>query len=448
MSLLYKRMFEATPDGPLLNVLMQYFTWGGTCILGKDLHKSLFGFIENKIFAIRMAAFDKISRTPTGHRLRETANREGMSASEQDDVVMQAVDGFLFAGGFGTSHLVNAALNALHSCADVANGGCSVDGPHQRARMWTEDADAFLHETARLDPPVSSVTSLLDEEKEVDVYVGTHAVKIRLPANTTVQLLISEANVDPEVFGGPTHSRERALQFDIKRPSSETQAILSWNAPLSLVQMGAAPRGCLGYSLSLDIARRTVEHFRPTSEAQLEAAAGAAADVERARALANDGGTEDFMTHISYWTTLESMWAIIWIVCCCYVAVEVKTKENPHFLDKCLRWFAQFQVLAFLAMYYDIKGLFLIAVMCSGCCCVWAYAKVRAYKRNDVLPMEENAIRCAYGVVAVIVSLGVICIRQLLYDSYNLRSYLNILYAFFVPCLLLFMYVHTQLLYL
>jgi hypothetical protein len=166
---------------------MGYFSWGGTCILGKEFHKSLFGLIEKKVFAIRMAAYNNISESPTGRRMRDIGQREGMSTKEQDDFVMQAVDGFLFAGGFGTSHLANAALDALHSCADAATGGCSVEGPRQRAAMWSEDTDAFLHEASRLDPPVSSVTSLLEKEKDVDVYVGSRAVTIRLPANTTVR---------------------------------------------------------------------------------------------------------------------------------------------------------------------------------------------------------------------------------------------------------------------
>ena len=36
---------------------------------------------------------------------------------------------------------------------------------------------------------------------------------VRFAAGTTVQLIISTANVDPEVFGGEMHSREE-VSFD------------------------------------------------------------------------------------------------------------------------------------------------------------------------------------------------------------------------------------------
>jgi hypothetical protein len=125
-------MFEAEPHDDLLDVLMGYFAYGGTCVLGKDLHKLMFGLVEKKILAIRLVAYANISSTPTGRRLRDVALREGMSPKQQDDIVMQAVDGFLFAGGFGTSHLAYASLNALHACANVG----SVGGHRAAGSLW------------------------------------------------------------------------------------------------------------------------------------------------------------------------------------------------------------------------------------------------------------------------------------------------------------------------
>jgi hypothetical protein len=437
-------MFEAQPHDHLLDVLMDYFTYGSTCVLGKDLHKLMFGLVEKKILAIRLAAYANISSTPTGRRLRDAALADGMSAKQQDDLVMQAVDGFLFAGGFGTSHLAYASLNALHACAHAADGGCAAEGPRERAVMWSSDADAFMHEAARLDPPVASVTSLLQEDKDVDVYTGTRAVKMRLPANTTVQLFISEANVDPSVFGGASHSEARALQFDIKRPSTETDEILSWNAPLSLVQMGKAPRGCIGYSLSLEIARRTVEHFRPVAAAHVQAAADAAAAEERTRVKAADDGAQ-VIESITQHDMFPFMWsanALMWVLCCLYVSVNVRILHQPRFMDSCLKWFAEFQIAAYVAMYYDVKGMFLICYMCSGGCCIWVYARVRSARNvpRDKHPQElhdECNIRVACCFVAVVTAILVLYIRNRLFDTYSTHSYLRILGTFFIPCMLL-----------
>lgn len=223
------------------------------------------------------------------------------------------------------------------------------------------------------------------------------------------------------------------------------QSILSWNAPLSIVQVGTAPRGCLGYSLSLDIARRTVEHFRPTTEAQLKAAADDAAAAERAaRELSIESAAEDVMSTVlivSQFDFMSFSYILLWIFCCLCIAIVIGTKQRCSFLEKCLEWFAKFQVLAYVSLCFDIKGAFLICVMCSGCCCVYAHAKIRAVTISNLHPLEEVAVRWTCNVVAIITSLSVVCIRALLYDSYSTRSYFNIIYAFFIPCVFLFMYV-------
>jgi len=61
-----------------------------------------------------------ISNNPTSHGLRDAARRcftlrEGMSRKKQDDAVMQAVDGFMFAGGFGTPRVCFPEC-ASHAC--------------------------------------------------------------------------------------------------------------------------------------------------------------------------------------------------------------------------------------------------------------------------------------------------------------------------------------------
>ena len=47
----------------------------------------------------------------------------------------------------------------------------------------------------------------------------------------------------------------------VSRPEEELNKILSWNGVHAKLGTGQAPRGCLGYHLSIDIAKKVVSRF-------------------------------------------------------------------------------------------------------------------------------------------------------------------------------------------
>ena len=116
--------------------------------------------------------------------------------------------------------------------------------------MWNADPRRFLLESARVDPPVASVTAVLAEDTVLPVatgmlHTGTQAISVQ--AGTTAQLALSSANRDPVVFGGAAQSVRRAREFDpLGRSEEELANILSWNGLHSRVEAGTAPRGCIG----------------------------------------------------------------------------------------------------------------------------------------------------------------------------------------------------------
>jgi len=82
--------------------------------------------------------------------------------------------------------------------------------------LWEHNSESFLLEQARLDPPVTSVTSV-SKDKVLFSYSG---MTFMLPPGTPIQLFISEANRDHNIFENPRY-------FDPTR--STHNQILSWN---------------------------------------------------------------------------------------------------------------------------------------------------------------------------------------------------------------------------
>jgi len=148
----------------------------------------------------------------------------------------------------GTFHLTSHALRRLHS------------NPRLYLPLWEKDPVAFLHEEARVDPPVTSVTGVLGTDVEIDI---VEQGKCPFAKGTPYQLVISTANVDPNVFGGQHGSKKYATAFDPSRSHSET---LSWNGRLEDVKEFKAPRGCPGYKLSMGLAKSIVGTFLPALE--------------------------------------------------------------------------------------------------------------------------------------------------------------------------------------
>ena len=133
------------------------------------------------------------------------SNEFGLSEDDAVEALQQVVDGFMFAGLLGTTHLATHTLDRIRS------------DPALYVPMYRADPEAFLLESARVDPPVTSVTAVLGEDKWIDVASGyrfTGTRRTKLSKGTTVQLTLSTANKDPKVFGGHANSKFHANRFD------------------------------------------------------------------------------------------------------------------------------------------------------------------------------------------------------------------------------------------
>lgn len=148
----------------------------------------------------------------------------------------------------GTSHLTWRTVQRIRGA------------PHVYAPLYKRDPYAFLMEQARVDPPVTSVTMVA--ARDTHLRIGRSQTRDAvLPKGATVQIILSEANRDAAVFGGPSRSQHYADTFHPSRGKDQHMKIFSWNGEEAAVRAKLAPRGCLGHDLSLSVAKQIVDAY-------------------------------------------------------------------------------------------------------------------------------------------------------------------------------------------
>ena len=218
-----------------------------------------------------------------------------------DDMLRQVIFGSMFAGLGGTYHLTSHTISRIRS------------DPDRYIPMYEHDPQSFILEQARIDPPVTSYSSLT--RAVTDLYIWpygtwcssacvrarsartlvtslkyhciTHVFErtfsivsikyyeyysplssnvtntgtLKAPVGTPQQMTIATANRDVGIFGGKSQDRSYADKFDPTRENLDR--ILSWNGVESEVAKHNAPRGCPGHDLSQALTKDVVSHVLP-----------------------------------------------------------------------------------------------------------------------------------------------------------------------------------------
>lgn len=247
---LYARMFLEVPSESDTDGLMEYLKWGSFCVLGESVNNLIMGYATNKVEQIRNNSAELIRRSKGGKEYFEIATQEGMSPEEIESNLIQITDGFMFAGMFGTTHLVTKTMALIRT------------DPIKYVAQFKANPKAFLLESSRVDPPVTSVTSLFSSEEKLE-FGRSYESTVTSSVGMTKQLLIVNANTDPLVFGGPDFSVTRANEFDPTRPQAELDQILTFNGLFPEVDARRAPRGCLGVHLVMNLAAQYIGAILP-----------------------------------------------------------------------------------------------------------------------------------------------------------------------------------------
>jgi energy-coupling factor transporter transmembrane protein EcfT len=292
----------------------------------------------------------------------------------------------MFAGMLGTTHLVTHTLERIRARPDVY------------VAAWKKNTRSFLLESARVDPPVTSVTAVLGEGKlwkhfvlrpsslahtltqffttvlffscsffsfvplvpfflllllllllffppsdqVLDIGIGkgqgTGFKRLKLLKGTTMQLTLSTANRDPHVFGGRANSKVVANSFNPNRPQEELNKILSWNGVHEQVMTGEAPRGCIGYHVSFDVATKIITKFLPAVGMETQETAERKAAHDQVTNVENDGNSVFSLKFSSLNTeVVYGVSVLTYVVFIYYMKIHFANRETKSSLTNKIR---------------------------------------------------------------------------------------------------------------
>jgi hypothetical protein len=179
-------------------------------------HKLLFNIKKKKLIKLRKDVYNIINRNI------ESDN----SPINKEDLSYVLTDMVLFAGVVGTTHLTYAVLHKIKENNDML-------------QLYKSNPYNFIVEAARLDPPVTSLNVLMKEDKTYNIYGKDYNFK----KGTHLMAVISEANIDPEVFEEPE-------KFN---PNRDLTKVLSWN--------GFGFRKCPARDISINICKTIIDYY-------------------------------------------------------------------------------------------------------------------------------------------------------------------------------------------
>ena len=236
-AVLFKTLFDIDLTESQLDLCVSYETGRLSQILPTWLHKVLCNCLSNKAHKTRNAFLEILRTHGTLDYLEEQARKDGIVDLTKDDLGLVVLDLFLFAGVIGSTHLVNAVVREVQ--VGAADSACG-----DREEVFKLNPLNFVLEAGRLDPPVTSINSILSTETTIEVQGKPR----KLPAGTPYMGIIATANIDEDVWGAD------ATTFDPRK--REFRNVLSWNGALNV-----GPRACPGYDLSVLLGQKAGEIF-------------------------------------------------------------------------------------------------------------------------------------------------------------------------------------------
>eukprot|EP00933_Yihiella_yeosuensis_P024243 TRINITY_DN18785_c0_g1_i4.p1 TRINITY_DN18785_c0_g1~~TRINITY_DN18785_c0_g1_i4.p1 ORF type:complete len:515 (-),score=58.25 TRINITY_DN18785_c0_g1_i4:135-1679(-) len=224
-------------------------------ILNRLLHRSMCNIGIQKIKNLRVNTVEIIER----YRLQERFARMNdlLPAKYRRDPVVRLCDEIMYVVGF-------AGIGGTSSCCETAAAFMQLKTPPefpadrinfgkymqtiQMEAAYRKHPVAFLKECCRLDPPVTSATSVLKEDSHI--YLGKSQQYFK--EGTYRQYTLSLANRDPTVFANPD-------EFDPFR--DHLNQALTWNGAFGTAGDELNyPRLCPGRHLAIDVVTEIFNH--------------------------------------------------------------------------------------------------------------------------------------------------------------------------------------------
>lgn len=224
-------------------------------VLPRLVHRFLFNFGIRKVKSLRANSVAVIEK----HGLESfiVDINEKLPERYKRTPVVKLCDEMMFAVGF-------AGIGGTSACCETVGAFLQRKIPEEASahlinfekfptiesmvEAFKNDPLSYIKEACRIDPPVTSATSVSKETRVVTL----KGRKYTMPENTFHNYTLSMANRDPTVFANP----------DVFDPSrTELNMALTWNGAFGTPDDEKVyPRICPGRYLSLDVALALVGH--------------------------------------------------------------------------------------------------------------------------------------------------------------------------------------------
>jgi len=247
-------MFGAWLEDEEAETLTPWRTLAPFFILPRLAHRMAFNLGIRKVKKLRMDTVNLIETRGWQQLFTDINNNLGRYKREETvklcDEIMYVIG---FAGIGGTSACVESVGSYLQvkvpkeMKAELIDFG-DYPTSEDMVAAYRADPDAYIKETCRIDPPVTSATSILRETLEAELNDKTFTFE----PGFMNQYAVSMANRDETVFPNPE-------VFNPKRTNLSKN--FSWNGAFGEgVDENLYPRICPGRYLSMSVCRAIVDH--------------------------------------------------------------------------------------------------------------------------------------------------------------------------------------------
>lgn len=234
------------------DILTGWRTLASTFVLPRLAQRFLFNLGIRKVKALRRSTVEIVEKS--GLKDVFVAMNAGLPSQYRRSSAVKLCDEIMYVIGFAGIGGTSACVESVSQFLQMKTGEVPKDTvdfakyptTSDMIAAYKADPAAYVKEVCRLDPPVTSATSTLKEDLEVEM-AGR---RLALSKGHLRQYTLSLANRDPAVFENPT-------LFDPARTSSARS--LTWNGEFDKGEQ-AYPRLCPGRYLSLQVAQAIVDH--------------------------------------------------------------------------------------------------------------------------------------------------------------------------------------------
>jgi len=244
-------MFGVWPTDDEAKTLANWRGYARLFVLNRLLQRFIFNRGIKKVKKLREATVAIIEK----YNLCDIFVRinDGLPSEHQRKPVVRLCDEIMYGVGFAGIGGTCACVESVSQFLQKKTGEVPPDSVNfkdyassiELIAAYKENSVTFIKETCRLDPPVTSATTVLKSTTKFDL-----GKPLTMNEGMLQQYTIALANRDPSVFSEP----------DVFNPKRDNLNLaLTWNGAFVEEEELTYPRICPGRYLAIDVARTIID---------------------------------------------------------------------------------------------------------------------------------------------------------------------------------------------